>query len=117
MDPAREGNTPVNEVLLRGANPLTFTEEDKELFRKNPDMHLLLRKKMEALLCGNVEGVRIGTSLQKEVEDFLRARMKEALASSEELQEKFIPKFPSGCRRLTPGEFDLYPTPLDRKEY
>ncbi|KAH6714922.1 cyclohexanone monooxygenase [Leptodontidium sp. MPI-SDFR-AT-0119] len=103
-DPAQEGDTEVNRFLLRGAHPYTFTEEDKKLFEERPEILLQLRKKMELLLCNHVDTFRMGTDMHDQVETFLRRGMLAKLEGQEELQKKLIPNFPSGCRRLTPGE-------------
>jgi hypothetical protein len=89
--------------LLKGARPFTFTEEDKRRFEKDPEFLLDLRRKMECLLCGNVDIFRAGSAKQIATEQHLRTGMQVKLEGKDELQKKLIPNFPAGCRRLTPG--------------
>ncbi|KIW85453.1 hypothetical protein Z517_00843 [Fonsecaea pedrosoi CBS 271.37] len=103
-DPVHEGDTPVNQILLRGARPFEFTEADKKNFEEHPELLLHLRRKMELLICNNVDNFRVGTSVQKQTEEYIRAAMTAKLEGFDELQRKMIPDFPSGCRRYTPGE-------------
>lgn len=102
-DPAQEGHNQVNDILLKGARPFTFTEEDKRRFEKDPEFLLNLRRKMECLLCGNVDIFRAGSAKQICTERHLRTGMQVKLEGKDELQKKLIPNFPTGCRRLTPG--------------
>ncbi|PSN60387.1 cyclohexanone monooxygenase [Corynespora cassiicola Philippines] len=103
-DPVKEGNTKVNNIMLRGSQPFQFTEEDKEEFRKNPDLLLELRKKMELILCSHVDIFRVGTERQKQNEKYWLEQMMAKLKDHEELRKRIVPNFPSGCRRLTPGQ-------------
>ncbi|EXJ70150.1 uncharacterized protein A1O5_06218 [Cladophialophora psammophila CBS 110553] len=103
-DPAQEGDTPVNRILLRGARPFQFTEDEKKTFEENPNLLLQLRRKMELLLCNNVDNFRVGTPVQKKTEAYIRTAMTAKLEGFDELQKKMIPNFPSGCRRYTPGK-------------
>ncbi|OAL53151.1 cyclohexanone monooxygenase [Pyrenochaeta sp. DS3sAY3a] len=103
-DPAAEGDTEVNRILLRGAHPFSFTEEDKETFRTNPQLLLHLRKKMELLLCNHVDTFITGTERQQMTENYLREQMEDKLKRNKGLLNRMIPNFPSGCKRLTPGE-------------
>ncbi|KAL2848871.1 hypothetical protein BJY01DRAFT_246095 [Aspergillus pseudoustus] len=103
-DPAGEGDTEVNRILLRGARPFEFTAEDKEMFERDPELLLHLRRKMELLLCNHVENFRVDSELHKVTETFLCQQMSDKFGGHDELRKRILPTFPSGCKRLTPGE-------------
>lgn len=85
-----------------GTNP-AYSEEQKEVFRRDPKAHLEYRRKLahafnhfyEAL----VEGSEANHRAKKATEKLMRGR----LAGRPDLQKQLIPDWSLGCRRLTPG--------------
>ncbi|KAH0845712.1 putative sterigmatocystin biosynthesis monooxygenase stcW [Fonsecaea pedrosoi] len=89
---------------LRGGNmPEHFSEEQKELFRQNPEKYLAFRKAVEVEINAKFRMLVNGA------QEAAKARLDAAnsmiglLKDSPELIEKLIPDFPVGCRRITPG--------------
>lgn len=89
---------------LRGGNmPEHFSEEQKELFRQNPEKYLAFRKAVEVEINAKFK------MLVNEAQEATKARLDAAnsmislLKDSPDLIERLIPDFPVGCRRITPG--------------
>ncbi len=82
-----------------------FSEEEKEKFRTDPEYHLQFRKKLEGAV-NNLFDMFIKDSPTSESADkMMRAEMHRRIGDGhEELKEKLIPKWPPGCRRITPGD-------------
>ncbi|KAH8647740.1 hypothetical protein BX600DRAFT_389320 [Xylariales sp. PMI_506] len=81
----------------------SYNEEDQGKFRQETDMYLRTRKYMEDQLNGSFKAFRKGSAQQEDRRSRLAARMK-SLISDESLQERLIPTFEVGCRRINPGE-------------
>jgi len=65
---------------------------------------LHLRRKMECFLTFDIDAFRKGTPSQKKLQDALTKSMEDALEGHDEIKKHLIPSFPTGCRRITPGE-------------
>ncbi|BGP16207.1 hypothetical protein JCM10213_007065 [Rhodosporidiobolus nylandii] len=93
------------ELLKRksDASNYTFTEEEKEMWKKDPEAYQAFRKNMERELNG-VHGVTLqGSALQLGAVEAFRELMEKKLATKPEIAKTLIPTFAVGCRRLTPG--------------
>jgi len=80
-----------------------YSAEEQERFRWNEKAYLETRKNMEAHFNGAFQMFRKGSDKQRELRRQLEERMK-ALIPDPDMQEKLIPKFEVGCRRVNPGE-------------
>lgn len=88
---------------LPGLEGRQYTEEEKQRFAEEPGHLLAYRKGVER---GNSDILPIfmkGSDANKNVRDYMLNTMKEKLAAKKELEEKMIPTYALGCRRLTPG--------------
>jgi cyclohexanone monooxygenase len=79
-----------------------YTEEEKTKFVNNPESHINLRKKIEERINGSYEMFFDQSDKQKSIRSVVESKMKQRL-NNPQLQEKLIPSFSVGCRRLTPG--------------
>ncbi|KAJ4374979.1 hypothetical protein N0V83_002058 [Neocucurbitaria cava] len=81
----------------------TYTEEEKQRFRDDPDFSLSTRKAMETsfnnLYSASVKGSEEQVALRNALEKSMKALIRDP-----ELHDKLIPKFEVGCRRVNPGE-------------
>ncbi|KAL1964459.1 hypothetical protein VTN77DRAFT_6885 [Rasamsonia byssochlamydoides] len=80
-----------------------YTEDEKARFRDDPESSLRTRKAMESSFNAMYKAFFKNSDAQREWRVKLEARMKELIAS-ETLQQKLIPSFEVGCRRVNPGE-------------
>lgn len=80
-----------------------FTPEQQKAFAEDPEAFLRFRKVFED--GGNLihDSTLLGTPMQTAVQALFRGSMQKTLASNPTLAAALIPKFPPGCRRLTPG--------------
>ena len=81
-----------------------YTELQKEHFANDPQLYRAFRKRLEQQMNENFAASRKGSLDQDTGRQWAESMMRDALASSPELQEKLIPKWELGCRRLTPGK-------------
>lgn len=82
-----------------------FTPEDKQRFRDEPDYLLLYRKKLESTVHSLFDTYVYGSEASKAEEQAMRAEMNRRIGPGhEELKSRLIPKWPPGCRRITPGD-------------
>lgn len=89
----------------QGHKQFTFTEEQKRRFREDPEYHLRFRRRIEAEVNWMADVFNMGTDMQREVQASMTAQMKQRIGEqNKDLAEKLIPKWPPGCRRLTPGD-------------
>ncbi|KAH0837434.1 putative sterigmatocystin biosynthesis monooxygenase stcW [Fonsecaea pedrosoi] len=82
--------------------PRKFTEEEKNEFADHPETHLLLRKRIEATNNSFFQIFLKNTPECRAAKQKFTEQMREQLGSFD-LANKLIPKWPLGCRRLTPG--------------
>lgn len=93
-------------VMSGDVGNYTYTEEEKKQFRENPEKLRALRKKIEhdlnqffyILFNGSPEQANAQAAITKVMIDRLGGD------KNAHLQEKLIPKWKLGCRRLTPGD-------------
>ncbi|KAH0841227.1 4-hydroxyacetophenone monooxygenase [Fonsecaea pedrosoi] len=88
-----------------GHQQFTFTEEQKERFRSDPEYHLQFRRKIEAEVNWMADVFKMGSKMQQDVQKMMTQQMKARIGPGhDELGAKLIPQWPPGCRRLTPGD-------------
>lgn len=88
---------------LPGFEGRQYTEEEKRRFAEEPGHLLAYRRSVER---GNSAILPIlikGSDANKNLREYMFNTMKEKLAGNKELEEKLIPTWALGCRRLTPG--------------
>jgi hypothetical protein len=82
-----------------------YIEAEKRKFRGEPDFHLQYRKRLESALTEAfpmfIRGTRHNTQAKAKMQAMMLAKFS---PGNEELEEKFIPSWSPGCRRLTPSE-------------
>lgn len=94
-----------DESARRGHEQFTFTEEEKNRFRDDPEYHLRFRRRIEAEINFTIDLFKMGSDMQRDVQEQMTKQMKARIGDGQpELTEKLIPKWPPGCRRLTPGD-------------
>ncbi|XP_014550140.1 hypothetical protein COCVIDRAFT_43224 [Bipolaris victoriae FI3] len=90
------------------ANPLVqqyfFRKDEIEFMETRPDEHLKYRKNIEAAINRGFEIFYKDTEASRMAEWYMKSEMVKRLKSNSELTDKLIPKWPVGCRRLTPGD-------------
>lgn len=87
---------------LRGFEQHSYTEKEKEDFANKPG-HLLQWRKQTESNVNNIYSMFLkGSKLQETTKQRVTFQMKAKLTKPE-LQEKLIPKWDFGCRRMTPG--------------
>ncbi|KAL9618208.1 MAG: hypothetical protein Q9160_007042 [Pyrenula sp. 1 TL-2023] len=92
VDPKNEG--PTN---------FYYTQEEKERFRKDPDMFLEYRKRIESDMNRTFDTfLKDGSKQQSALVEFAKL-MKKRLGGNEKLAAALTPTYGVGCRRLTPG--------------
>ncbi|OAL21473.1 hypothetical protein AYO22_07869 [Fonsecaea multimorphosa] len=86
-----------------GGKDLLFSQEQKDLWRKDPQEYLRFRKAVEKELNIRFGTYIRGTPQQRYARETTVQDMRQRLASKPELAELLIPDFALGCRRPTPG--------------
>jgi cation diffusion facilitator CzcD-associated flavoprotein CzcO len=81
----------------------TYTPDEKAQFVEDDEYSLRVRKEMEASFNAMFGAFVKGSEKQHEMRSRIERRMKE-LVRCVDLQQKLIPTFEAGCRRLNPGE-------------
>lgn len=86
-----------------GMTSFTFTDEQRQRFRDDPEYYWNFREKIET--GGNaVHALTImGTEMQKGAKNEFAESMRNKLKKKPEIFEMMKPDFAPGCRRLTPG--------------
>ncbi|KAH9987205.1 hypothetical protein F4779DRAFT_611516 [Xylariaceae sp. FL0662B] len=85
-----------------GSN-FTFTDEQKEKFRTEPDEHLQYRKEIEAELNVRFKFIIKDSPAQAAAVSYSTNEMKSKLGENSPLLKHLVPTFSVGCRRPTPG--------------
>ncbi|KAK7902522.1 hypothetical protein LTR67_002168 [Exophiala xenobiotica] len=86
---------------------MNYAQKELEKFQKDPEY---LRGHRVKLQDGRIQGFKLfmqGSEAQKEALTMFAESMRQRLGNSEKgrrIAEQLIPKFPVGCRRLTPGQ-------------
>ncbi|KAG7428989.1 putative sterigmatocystin biosynthesis monooxygenase stcW [Fusarium oxysporum f. sp. raphani] len=81
----------------------TYSTEEKAIFEANKDMYLDTRKGLEDQFNGMFRIFLKSSPEQKRTRAMFESRMKQ-LIHDNDLQNKLIPPFEAGCRRINPGE-------------
>lgn len=82
-----------------------FTDADKQKLRDDPEYHLAMRKELDGSMNATFQLFVQGSAFSKGTRQFMEAEMLRRLGpGNEDLKEQLIPKWPPGCRRLTPGD-------------
>ncbi|KPM37428.1 putative sterigmatocystin biosynthesis monooxygenase stcW [Neonectria ditissima] len=88
-----------------GKRQYTFTEEEKQRFRNDPEYHLKFRKGIEAeinsLFAMFFQGSDTSNMFRKSITEEMERRIG---PGNERLKEFIIPKWSPGCRRISPGD-------------
>ncbi|PGG97445.1 hypothetical protein AJ79_09206 [Helicocarpus griseus UAMH5409] len=83
----------------------TYSEEQKEKFRNNPELLVEYRQEIDQAINGRFPNFYKGSEAQKMSREIVEKGMRERLSKMDpELREKLIPDFDVGCRRVTPGD-------------
>ncbi|KAL3444241.1 flavin-binding monooxygenase [Aspergillus insuetus] len=77
-------------------------EEQKQAFQNDADDYTRFRKAVEQQMNENFSASIKGSVAQHEARNWAEKAMREAIVSKE-LQDKLIPDWELGCRRITPG--------------
>ncbi|KAH8684375.1 hypothetical protein BGZ60DRAFT_397427 [Tricladium varicosporioides] len=80
-----------------------YTMEERQRFRSDPLYYKKFRKAIEQQMNENFASSIKDSSAQNEARQWAENMMRKSI-TSKELQEKLIPKWELGCRRLTPGK-------------
>ncbi|KAL4906968.1 hypothetical protein BDW74DRAFT_167024 [Aspergillus multicolor] len=84
-----------------------YSEAEKRSFREDKEGYLAMRKRLEDQFNAMFGAFTRHSPEQQSLRARFEGRMKE-LIRNPELQEKLIPKFEAGCRRVNPGEEYLF---------
>ncbi|CRK49023.1 hypothetical protein BN1723_008343 [Verticillium longisporum] len=88
-----------------GKRQYTFTEEDKQKFRDDPDYHLMFRKRIEAEINSLFGMYQRGSELSDQFRQVIKDEMERRIGpGNEELKKFIIPDWAPGCRRISPGD-------------
>ncbi|KAL3433933.1 hypothetical protein BDV09DRAFT_170944 [Aspergillus tetrazonus] len=87
----------------RGTN-FAYTEEEKKLYRENPETFLEYRKYVERSVNSVFKIMLSGSEENKFLSNLVSQVMRERLSKNPHLIEKLIPNYEIGCRRLSPGD-------------
>ena len=98
----------------RNLNP-EYRQDEIEKFRNNSGAYLQMRKELDNTLNGKFRAYFKKSPEQRDVRAQFEERMKQ-LIPNKELQEKLIPGFEVGCRRINPGEAYLEALQKDNVE-
>lgn len=89
-----------------------FAREDIERFVREPQAVLRLRQENERTMNSIFTMYLRDSMLQKQCKDLLESEMKK-IVEDEEVQDKLIPKFAVGCKRVVPSGFRYLRVSLD----
>ncbi|EGY17506.1 uncharacterized protein VDAG_01188 [Verticillium dahliae VdLs.17] len=88
-----------------GKRQYTFTEEDKQKFRDDPEYHLMFRKRIEAEINSLFGMYQRGSELSDQFRQVIKDEMERRIGpGNEELKKFIIPDWAPGCRRISPGD-------------
>jgi cation diffusion facilitator CzcD-associated flavoprotein CzcO len=87
---------------VQGLEQHVFTPEERTAFVKQPGTLLEYRKNIESGLNGQFGLFLKNNKINQDTRAYMLAQMKEKLGNAY-LEEKLIPEWSVGCRRLTPG--------------
>ncbi|KAF4888038.1 FAD-binding monooxygenase moxY [Colletotrichum fructicola] len=81
----------------------SYDDGEKTRFRENDAEYLEDRKRLEAQFNGMFDAFFKASPQQRDLRERFESRMR-SLIRDVALQERLIPKFEAGCRRINPGE-------------
>lgn len=81
----------------------TYTEEEKEQWRRDPASYVKYRKTLECGMQGGYSVTHRDTKEHEEARGIFEKGMRNRLQSKPEVAEHLLPDFPPLCKRLTPG--------------
>lgn len=81
----------------------TYSEEERKRFREDPDYFLTYRREIEHGMNARFPSFYRHSDAQRQGVENVTKSMRTRLGNNPDLCEKLIPKFPLGCRRVTPG--------------
>ena len=81
----------------------TYSEAEKEAWRKDRASYVKYRKALEAGMQGGYAVAQIGSDAQNGARVEFERDMRRKLAKKPEVAEHMLPDFPPLCKRLTPG--------------
>lgn len=87
---------------MQGLEQHKFSDEERRNFLNNPEALTEYRKEIESGLNGQFGIFLKNNQVNEETHAYMLEQMKEKL-SNKYLEEKLIPEWSVGCRRLTPG--------------
>ncbi|KAJ9636299.1 hypothetical protein H2201_007842 [Coniosporium apollinis] len=88
-----------------GQRQYTFSEEEKQRFRDDPDYHLDFRKRIEAEINGLFGMFLQGSDMSNHFRQVITEEMHRRMGPGHEKLKSFIiPKWSPGCRRISPGD-------------
>jgi hypothetical protein len=87
---------------VQGLEQHVFSDQERLEFATKPGVLLDYRKKVERGLNGQFAIFLKDTKTNNDTHDYMRGQMKDKLQNTY-LEEKLIPEWHVGCRRLTPG--------------
>ncbi|KAM0546948.1 hypothetical protein ACHAPJ_010608 [Fusarium lateritium] len=85
------------------ATNYTYSSEEKKGFEGQKDAYLTTRKSLEDQFNGMFKIFLKSSPEQRNIRNLFESRMKQ-LIPDKMLQDKLIPQFEAGCRRINPGE-------------
>lgn len=80
-----------------------YSQQDMDRYREDPAYYLETRKWLETQFNNMYGAMFKGSKEQQDIRNRFEGRMKQ-LIQSKALQDKLIPSFEVGCRRINPGE-------------
>ncbi|KAK4195531.1 hypothetical protein QBC40DRAFT_269199 [Triangularia verruculosa] len=101
----------------RTAGPQPYSEEQKELFARDPEAYLKFRKELEDKYWRRFSAFFRGSETNIDLREKFIEIMKQRLKKKPELLEHIVPDFSPNCRRLTPGPGYLEAISEDNVEY
>ena len=81
----------------------TYSEAEKEAWRKDRASYIKYRKALEAGMQGGYAVTQVGSDAQIGARAEFDREMRKKLAKKPEIAEHMLPDFPPLCKRLTPG--------------
>lgn len=83
----------------------TFTEEDKQRFRDDPEYFLQFRREIEAEINIMFEMYMQGSEVSKKLKKLITEEMRRRIGPGQDkLLEFIIPTWSPGCRRVSPAD-------------
>ena len=82
-----------------------YSEEEKEIFRNDPEYHLEYRRNLEGNVNKLFDMFISGSKESKAAQVSMKDEMLKRIGpGNEELKRRLVPSWAPGCRRITPGD-------------